>query len=351
MKYAESKEQSSELLRMLLPLMSRHAAAFHPLSYAVWYEYVSGINPGLRLALDHRLKRDALISEEEIRALYQQHIADPENGAAERLQANLRRVMDEVSREATAAGQRADSYGDKLGEFGHQLSQGGPDTVMPRMVESLLRETREMKGSVSELQGKLRSSSEEVESLRKALHSAVGEALTDPLTGLKNRRGFDRVVAEALSLKPEGLKGYGLMMVDIDHFKRVNDEYGHVFGDKVLRSIAQVLDSMVRGRDAVARFGGEEFAVLLPETGVEGARLLADRIRSTIANGRVRRHDSSDQVGNITVSVGVAGYNPGESVESFIDRADKALYASKQNGRNRVSVAENADRRDQTVAA
>jgi diguanylate cyclase len=350
MKYAESREHSSELLRMLLPLMSRHAAAFHPLSYAVWYEYVSGSNPGLRLALDHRLKRDALIGEEEIRALYQQHIADPENGAAERLQANLRRVMDEVSREATAAGQRAESYGDRLGEFGNQLSQTGLDTAMPRVVESLLRETRDMKGSVSELQDKLRSSSEEVESLRKALHSAVGEALTDPLTGLKNRRGFDRVVAEALSLKPEGLKGYGLMMVDIDHFKRVNDEYGHVFGDKVLRSIAQVLDSMVRGRDAVARFGGEEFAVLLPETGVEGARLLADRIRSTIANGRVRRNDSNDQVGNITVSIGVAGYCPGESVEAFIERADKALYASKQAGRNRVTVAGAVPVRDAATA-
>ena len=340
MKYTESKEQSSELLRILLPLMSRHGAAFHPISYSVWYEYVAGINPALKQELERRLEREAPLSEDVIRALHRKHIADPEHAAVERLQANLRRVIDEVSRQASAAGQRAERYGDSLGEFGEQLALSTVGTALPRMVEGLLRETQEMKGSVADLQGRLRSSSEEVESLRRQLLSAVGEALTDPLTGLKNRRCFDRVIAEAIALKPDGLGGYSLLMLDVDHFKRVNDTYGHLFGDKVLRSIAQVLEASVRGRDAVARFGGEEFAALLPQTDLAGARLLADRIRESVANGRIRRNDSSEQVGNITISVGVAEYLPGETVESFIQRADQALYASKQNGRNRVTAAD-----------
>ena len=352
MKYTESKEQSAELLRLLLPLMSKHGAAFHPISYAVWYEYISGINLELKQALDRRLQRDEPINDTEIRALFQRFISDSEMRDVERLQVDLRRVLDKVTQQASAAGQRAEHYGSSLGEAGGQLVSAASDSAITKILQTLMHETREMQGSVTQLQTQLRASGDEVESLRQALHSAVGESMTDPLTGLKNRRGLDRVIVETQSAKSEGLRGYALMMVDVDHFKRVNDRYGHLLGDKVLRSIAQALDSMVRGRDAVARFGGEEFALLLPETEVEGARLLADRIRRTIENGRIKRNnDSAEYLDTVTVSIGVAGYVPGETVENFFGRADHALYACKQNGRNRVMVADPPAGHDQIAAA
>jgi diguanylate cyclase len=128
-------------------------------------------------------------------------------------------------------------------------------------------------------------------------------------------------------------------MLDIDHFKKCNDTYGHLFGDKVIRRVAQVITKNVKGQDLPARIGGEEFAILLPDTPVAGALALAERIRMAVERGRIKRGDGAEAVGNITISLGVAEYAPGETLEAFILRADQALYASKAGGRNRVTHA------------
>jgi diguanylate cyclase len=127
-------------------------------------------------------------------------------------------------------------------------------------------------------------------------------------------------------------------MLDIDHFKKINDTYGHLFGDKVIRAIAETLKSKVRGDDSVARLGGEEFAVMLPETDISGARTVAEHIRQSIEGGKIRRLDTKEQIGGITISIGVAAYTNGVSVVDLLDQADKALYVSKNTGRNKTSV-------------
>jgi diguanylate cyclase len=128
-------------------------------------------------------------------------------------------------------------------------------------------------------------------------------------------------------------------MIDIDHFKVLNDSFGHVFGDRVIRSVGELLKATVKGQDVVARYGGEEFALLLPETPLPGAQVVAERLRDAVARSRIRRLNSEETIGSITISAGVASYRPGESVATFIDRADAALYNSKTQGRNRVSIA------------
>jgi diguanylate cyclase len=120
----------------------------------------------------------------------------------------------------------------------------------------------------------------------------------------------------------------------------VNDTHGHVLGDKVLRAVAQILRSSIKGRDVAVRFGGEEFAVLLPDTSLSGAASLAEQIRASVARGRIRRNDGDEYVGNITLSVGVAAAEAGDTLEALIERADEAMYAAKHAGRNRVSIAE-----------
>jgi diguanylate cyclase len=247
----------------------------------------------------------------------------------------MRRVMDEMSQYAADAGDTASQYGDALGEHGAKLRGAADASTVTAVVQALLADTGRMQSSVNTLQTRLEETNREAKELREALQRAQGEALTDPLTGLTNRRGFDQVIATALAA-PGSLSGHSLLMADIDHFKKVNDTYGHLLGDKVIRSVAQVLKATVKGRDTAARFGGEEFAILLPETPLAGARALAEHIRATIEKGRIRRPDSSEDIGGITISIGVATYVEGDSIESMIQRADLALYACKKAGRNRV---------------
>jgi diguanylate cyclase len=175
-------------------------------------------------------------------------------------------------------------------------------------------------------------------SVRARLGSLETEAGRDPLTGLLNRRGFDQAVQE---LKTGGLNldAASVLMIDIDHFKRVNDSYGHLFGDQVLCAAAKMLTGVIKGRDVAARFGGEEFVVLLPETPENGALVLAEQFREAFSRAKVRRTGSDKIIDKVTVSIGVACPRPGELLEETLDRADAALYRAKDAGRNCVRAA------------
>ena len=144
---------------------------------------------------------------------------------------------------------------------------------------------------------------------------------------------------EDLLREPPGLLGSALLLADIDHFKVVNDTYGHVLGDKVIRAVAHVLRSSIKGRDVAARLGGEEFAILLPQTSLTGAAAVAEQIRGTVAQGRICRPDGNESIGQVTLSVGVAVAKPGDTLEALLERADAAMYTAKRAGRNRISVA------------
>jgi diguanylate cyclase (GGDEF)-like protein len=176
--------------------------------------------------------------------------------------------------------------------------------------------------------------------LRDEVHRARHESLVDALTGLANRRAFDQRLAACLAGGMAGADGTArpcLVVTDIDHFKRVNDKYGHGFGDQVLKAVAQVLRAFTPESGVAARIGGEEFALLLPDTAVDAARAIAEQVRTTIGSSRVRR-GPDELIEHITVSLGVVPCRSGESPREFLDRADAALYASKQAGRDRVTV-------------
>jgi diguanylate cyclase len=195
-----------------------------------------------------------------------------------------------------------------------------------------------MRGSMHALETQLETSKQEVEKLNLEIESARVEALTDPLTSLLNRRGFEIKSRPTFADSASTNKGFCMLMLDIDHFKKVNDTYGHLFGDKVICAIANTLKSKVKGQDAIGRMGGEEFAVLLPETNINGAFTVAEHIRQAIENGKIRRQNSDEQIGGISISIGIAPHTKGITLEELLDQADKALYDSKQNGRNRTSI-------------
>jgi diguanylate cyclase len=237
----------------------------------------------------------------------------------------------------------ASQAGDQAGQFGNALENWCADWSSSNhgsnnLVDAILVLTRNMQGSIVALKGRLNESCDEIKHLNKEVKKTREDALADGLTGLTNRRGFDVEIATCLTDSNPSLGRTSLIMADIDHFKSVNDSYGHVFGDKVIQAVANILKDNVKGKDTAARYGGEEFVVLLPDTHTDGARQLAENIRSMVERIRIWRNKEDWKPADFSVSLGVASHRVGESAADFIARADLALYASKSAGRNRVTV-------------
>ena len=324
---------------MVLQLMARHSAGFHPLSYSVWYEYLAGSNPGLRAALDARLSETTVLSDRDIEVLFDAHVAMRDIDSSARMRAEIARMIDHVDDVAVDAGQEVRHYGDELeGHRDRLRDEVGQDTLH-QVVESLIGETTRVRIKTGIYHEHLKKSSAEVERLRGELELVQGLAVTDPLTGLLNRRGFDQQMQR---IGQGSLTGCTLLIVDIDHFKAINDAHGHLLGDKVIIAVANVLRGCIGDRGPIARIGGEEFAVLLSHTSSAGGVELAERIRAAVERGKIRRADTEESIGNVTVSLGLATCGDNEQFEAMNARADRALYQSKAAGRNRVTVAERA---------
>jgi diguanylate cyclase len=337
MKYQHTKEESAEYLRLALPRMTQQNAALHPISYALWYEYVSGINHALINATDSVLAKGVPLGEDDVKTLFERHVSDMNSESATTIATGLQRIINDIAQSSGVAAQEAGVFGETLQTLARDSEK--PDAKPD--LKTLLAGAQAMQTSIATLKNRLDASQQEIGQLREEVTRARDASLTDGLTGLMNRRGFDQALDDCLaSIDPKhAAEGPCLLMGDIDHFKKVNDTYGHLFGDKVIRVVAGVIKQNVKGRDTAARYGGEEFVVLLPATPLQGAEALAENIRSAIERGRIKRGGSDEAVARITLSLGVALYQPGESGSAFIERADRALYASKHDGRNRVSVA------------
>ena len=220
-----------------------------------------------------------------------------------------------------------------------------PCTTIPRRAEDLQRllgasidENRHLTAHVRRLKAELRRSSAELARLRGELRGAVHDALTDPLTGLANRRSFDLELRAVGGRASRSSPPY-LVMADIDQFKRVNDAHGHDIGDEVLRIVGEVLLANVRRGGLVARLGGDEFGFLLPGASPHYTAGIANRLCELLASRPLIVRGFPEVSERITLSIGVAGWHAGESSAEWYARADAALYEAKRRGRNRVSIA------------
>ena len=188
------------------------------------------------------------------------------------------------------------------------------------------------------LQKQLNESTSEVSKLRDNLAEVRRDAATDGLTGLNNRKAFDATLEHALALHAKSNRPVSLAVIDIDHFKRFNDTWGHQTGDQVLRYVGSVLNRICQEPPRfAARYGGEEFAMIFPgESAAQVQALLQDMLEE-VATRVLRRRSTNEELGSITISIGLAELRPKESAHDLVGRADAALYASKRNGRNRLT--------------
>lgn len=308
-----------------------------PKNYTLWFAYFAKVDPDLTRILDAVLADGEAFSEQRALALYSQFFEiDMEAEAIRQSSALIEASVSKVLETLAKADKDASRYGKALQDYSGRLAPGLDEATVRRIVDSVVDETQKMRARNQAIVGDIKRSSVEIEELRRTIENVRREAHTDSLTGIANRRSFDENLAAAIREAAEQDATLGLLMVDIDHFKNFNDNFGHQVGDKVLQLVARILKQSVKGRDTVARYGGEEFAVVLPNTPLAGSAALAEQIRTAVASRRIVHKGSGEDFGVITLSVGVATLHKGETRDALIGRADRALYAAKTQGRNRV---------------
>lgn len=337
-RYTEDAARCAEILRLAVPQMARQAAGAHPIAYAVWFEHLSGRNPRLSEAIAASTQDGRALDEATTSRLYAEHVAELDERAALKVTEGLRRVIGDMAQSASEASTRTDRFGTALDRLTADAATPGQLADACALIE-LAAQTRLMREAVVQLQTRLEANQKEIEHLRSEVDRARGEALVDGLTGLPNRRAFDQLLVAATAC---GEHAPCLIVTDIDYFKRINDTYGHLFGDTVLKVIAQALRACVNAPSTAARVGGEEFAILVPGQPLEVARRVAERVRATVAGSRIKRKGGHEPIGQVTLSFGVAAWQPGHSVEDWFERADRALYVAKASGRNRVCLADDS---------
>jgi diguanylate cyclase len=337
-RYTESKPRSAELLRTALAHMGQHAAAFNPLTYTVWYEYAAGINPRLTRALEDALATDPELGDDSVRRLFQAYVADADEAAVREISDELQRVMTGVAASASRTGEQAGAFSVQIDGLASAL-QAEASELTP-IVTQVSAGAASMKSSAQALQQQVLTSTEEITRLRADLSRARAEALLDSLTQVLNRKGFDQRLQAMLTQPPGPGLTHGLILLDIDHFKAVNDQHGHVMGDRVLQAVGAILRRCVgEPEQTCARYGGEEFSILLPASTREAAVRMAETVRAMTKGMKLRDRRTQDVVLTITISAGIAMLHPGEDAPGLVARADDALYRSKQAGRDRVTVA------------
>lgn len=333
-------ERSAELLRLALPLISRHGRGFAPVSYAVWYEYVRGDNPALKSELDNLLASNTRLTTNLTFEIYQKHIVDKIEQAMREGRTGLLDLMKQVDESVRSASNSTADFDGKLENFSETLLEDVDPEQVRTQVLTLRDDVRAVNSQMRGLQEHLEGTRSEVQRLAEELAQAREEAQLDPLSGLLNRRGFDQALAAqvdlATSAENDSDSKLTLVVIDIDHFKAVNDTHGHLFGDKVIQGVARIMDGAVMRKDFVSRFGGEEFAVILPATDETGGLAVAERIRDAVGKSRIRRGNTTDVITNITVSAGVAQLKRGDTPIDLIEKSDRALYRAKNGGRNKV---------------
>jgi diguanylate cyclase len=325
MRYRENREQTAELLRMVLPLMSRHSAGFHPVSYAVWYEYAAGTNQALKTAVDGLLAGGHKLDDDEIQELFDRHVATRDIESSIRLRARIQKVVEEVTVATNQASDEVGRYSDGLGVYQDRLQREDSREAIAELVHDLMGDTTKVLGSTADLKHNLEHSAQEVQRLRGELEAAVGQAQLDPLTGLLNRRGFEQQVA---SVYPRGLPAGAMLGIEIDRFSRIVDSYGNVMGDRVLATVAGQLLSAAPGDGALpVRERSNIFLLWLPGATAASAGLIVERIRRGIENCRIRRIDAESSVEAVSVSIGTASVAEGETLAVALERAVEAIHA------------------------
>jgi diguanylate cyclase len=329
-----SKSAKKVIMKMVMwkvPLM--------PENYHVWFEYFTGANKQLKEEIDGVMASGSPFTTEINNQLYSKHFGNnKDNEFIQQVQTETQNIIKGIFEEVMKSHSTTTEYLGTLETYTKQLTEAKDISQVQSVIKDIINDTDRMAETTHEFENRLKEVDKQTQDLRFRLQMSERETLMDPLTELHNRRALNEKLKDLFSNYIDHGMPFSIIMLDIDHFKKFNDTYGHKVGDDVLKLIAKTLCETIKGSDFPARFGGEEFTVLLPDTSLDNACIVADHIRKNVC-GRtltlVRAGSGScEELGNITVSLGVAEIRQHDTVDDVMERSDKALYLAKNSGRN-----------------
>ena len=331
-----SSDQAAVYADRALAMMRSLGVAPTPKHYAVFFACAAGQPTQLVTEVEQAFSQKTNFDDAMLDRLYDMYIAEEQARKVQDTVASAKKILHAVSHNVThfAGTTQAMSHGvtKHLESF-----DGATEEEVRSLANALLASAETIKHSSDHVNAELADAQKEIADLRENLAKVMTEADRDFLTGCFNRKAFDKRLASAMEFARLDGGNLTLLMLDIDHFKNFNDKHGHLIGDEVLKIVARTLTDQVKGQDFVARFGGEEFAVILPSTPVGGGMIVANTVRKAVSTRELRRKTTGESLGTITISIGVACLRPKDTLDTFIARADEALYRSKYSGRNCVT--------------
>ncbi|MDP3331211.1 MAG: GGDEF domain-containing protein [Methylococcaceae bacterium] len=325
---------NSTYLKQIVPLMIRHNIGANPINYAIWYDYVSGSNAKLTEVVDTLISEQKPFDCDTSIELYRKHICNTSLESFEKINSHIQKVIVQATSSITDTYNKAEATNDSFQKKTVVLENLSTATDIKTILQEIIKETQALAATSHAMQAKLIEANNEMQLLKNELVQVRQTAATDGLTGLLNRRAFDQTLSEVVEQSEPGQAF--LSMLDIDHFKRVNDTYGHTVGDNVIKYVASLMKKHAEDYHHVARYGGEELAIIMPNTSKEQALEISENIRVAMEKSRLKRKDNNQPLDTITLSIGITQLQTGDTTESFLVRADNALYQAKETGRNKV---------------
>jgi diguanylate cyclase len=321
-------------------LMSRYAIPPTADNFSVWFQYVLGtdreFNRTIDIIITNKRKFDKRINWGLVQAVRKSQ--GREDTTSRIVTDRLHDVLGKATSYLAKAAADNQEHVQRLGGVASQVGSGcDPFSIIGDLTSELSRAALR----ATALEMKFVATSNELDHVRSSLKVAEHSAKTDALTGLANRRALDEFLRAAQIRAMENGEPLSIMIIDIDHFKRFNDSFGHQLGDHVLRLIASVIKTGVRQNDFAARYGGEELVAVLPGAELPVCKEVADRIRTSIGQRQIVRRATGEALAKVTVSIGVAQYALGETITGLFERCDRALYMAKNSGRNCTLTEEN----------
>jgi diguanylate cyclase len=318
-----------------LQLMAQHKVPATPQNFEIWFKFSLGMMPELNKTITILLANKREFDDATNRSLFLSYI-----GTQVDWDANYGEMPEQLHKALSSAqGFLATSAVDNAKQLRalDSVDAQTPESAESRdVIQDLVGALTKAMTRAMTLQAHFNASLGELGKIRNHLAAAEQRSKTDALTGLANRHALDEFLRSAQIVAMESGEPLSIFLLDIDHFKTFNDEFGHQFGDEVLQLISRILRDGVRARDLTARYGGEELAGVLPGADLRVCSAVAERIRQAISKRQVTRRTSGKRLSSVTVSIGVAQFVPGETLASLFERCDRALYAAKHGGRNRT---------------